>query len=317
VSENAMAALRIAASWQTQFRIAQAIGRALSELKPLQVTVSVGGSGAQGLQTGAADLAFTKSINNEHRYTGKGIYASAQPETWLRTIAWLPQEDRFLFALAPWLGIDSFEQLAERRPALNMAAQRSVEPVLREYGFSFADMERWGCVIGSMHHTAHAAEERSARGELDACFGDGSEYDGTAWRWMAARGYRFLGIRPDVMDALERNYGLRRNVTPVGYLPGISENLIALDDSHIVVTCHERLDEELAYLLAKAIDEHKREIECNTIQVGYAQHAGLPLTEPSLWSSMTTPIERQWDRKVLGAPLHSGAERYYREKAVL
>ncbi len=317
MSERPPAVLRIAASWQTQFRIAQAIGRALTELQPLEVVVSVGGAGARGVESGQADLAFTKSINNEHRFTGKGIYAGKEPATWLRTIAWLPQEDRYLFALAPWLGISSFEELAERRPVLKMAAQRSVEPVLREYGFSFADIERWGGAIGTMHHTAHAAEERALRGELDACFGDGSEYDGTAWRWMAERGYRFLGIRPDVMDALEQKYGLRRNTTPAGYLPGISENLLAMDDSHIVVTCHERLEDELAYLLARAIDEHKREIECNTIQVGYAQRQGLPLTEPSLWSSMTTPIERQWDRKVLGAPLHSGAERYYRERGLL
>jgi TRAP-type uncharacterized transport system substrate-binding protein len=316
MSEQSVPTLRFAASWQTQFRITQGIGRALAELAQVQVVV-ISGAGARGLESGEIDLTFTKSINNEHRYAGKGIYAGPEPATWLRTIAWLPQEDRFLFALAPWLGISSFEELAEKKPALKMAAQRTVNPVLKEYGFSFEEMESWGCTIGSMHHTAHAAQERYGRGELDACFGDGSEYDGSAWRWMAERGYRFLDIRPEVMDALESKYGLRRNVTPAGFLPGIGENLIALDDSHIVLTCHERLDDELAYLLAKAIDQQKREIECNTIQVGYGPRWGLPLTEPSLWSSMTTPIDRQWDPKILGAPLHSGAERYYREQGVL
>jgi TRAP-type uncharacterized transport system substrate-binding protein len=92
-------------------------------------------------------------------------------------------------------------------------------------------------------------------------------------------------------------------------LPGISETLLTLDDSHIVFTYHERFDDELAYLLAKVIDERKREIECASIQVDYATDPRLPLIQPSYWSSVTGPIDRQWDDQYLGAPLHPGAER--------
>jgi len=141
-------------------------------------------------------------------------------------------------------------------------------------------------------------------------------YDFSAWRWVADRGYRFLDIREEMMQRLEREYGLRRNSTPAGFLPGITNPLVALDDSHIVVTCHERLDNELAYLLAKAIDQQKRRIEWESIQVAYGDSAA-PLTEPTHWSSLTGPIERQWDERILGAPLHPGAERYYREVGVL
>ena len=168
-----------------------------------------------------------------------------------------------------------------------------------------------------MQHTAREAKTRYERGELDAYFGDGSAYDFTAWTWMADHGYRFLDVREDVMAKLEREHALRRNITPAGFLPGIHENLLALDDSHIVVTCHERLDDNLAYLLAKAIDERKREIECASIQIDYGQDGRLPLVQPKYWSSLTGPIERQWDQRILGAPLHPGAERYYRELGVL
>ena len=133
---------------------------------------------------------------------------------------------------------------------------------------------------------------------------------------MAQQGYRFLDVRPDVMERLEQ-HGLRRNITPAGFLPGISRTLLALDDSHIVVTCHQELDDNLAYHLAKAIDQRKREIECASIQIDYAEIDRLPLVQPKYWSSLTGPIERQWDLQVLGAPLHPGAERYYREQGVL
>jgi TRAP-type uncharacterized transport system substrate-binding protein len=262
------------------------------------------------------DLVFSKSVNNQHLVSGKGLYASSQPLDWLRSIAYLPQEDRFLFAVAPETGIERFEDIAERRPALKIIG-RSAEPVLKAYGFTYRDIEGWGGSVRSMEHTAQDARQRYGRGELQAFFGDGSAYNFSAWRWVAERGYRFLDIRPDVMEELERNFGLRRNVTPVGFLPGIDHQLIALDDSHIVLDCHRDLPDEIAYNVARAIDLNKRDIETCSIQVGYGEAARLPLIEPTYWSSLTGPIERQWDPEILSAPLHPGAERYYKEQGYI
>jgi TRAP-type uncharacterized transport system substrate-binding protein len=312
MAELPVPTVRFGAAWQTQLRFVQAIGRGLAELTRANIEILIGGG--QSLETGTIDLTFAKSINNEHRFGGKGIFAGPQPVPWLRTIAWFPQEDRLLFAVAPWVGCNSFEELASSKPALKMAAQRSVNPVLKEYGFSLEAIEQWGGKVESMHHTAQEAKEHFDRGALDACFGDGSEFDGSAWKWMADRGYVFLGISPEVMSKLEREQRLRRNITPAGFLPGICQTLLAIDDSHIVLTCHERLSEDLAYNLAKVVDEHKGEIERNAIQVTQSSTGRIPLPEHSLWSSLTSPIERQWDASILGAPLHTGAERYYREQ---
>ena len=317
MNQSAGKTVRFGSSWSTQLRFIQAIGKGLSELTPINATVVVGERSGGALQSGEIDLAFIKSVNSEHLFTGKGFYARNEPATWLRTIAWLPQEDRFFFAVAPWTGLTSFEDIAAQKPALKMAG-RIPSPVLTEYGFSYEDLERWGGRVGSMAHTATAARTRYEQGELDAFGGDGSAYDGSCWPWLADRGYRFLDIRPDVMDRLEREYGLRRHLTPAGFFHGIDHNLIALDDSHIVLSCHERLDDELAYLLAKVIHERAREIECESIQVSYGENLSLPiLTQPTYWSSLSGHIERQWDPRILGAPLHPGAERYYREIALL
>jgi TRAP-type uncharacterized transport system substrate-binding protein len=307
--------VRFSASWSTQLRLTQAIGRGLADLVPISATIVIGGRGDAGLESGDVDLLFQKSVVNEHRYWGKGLYAGKAPASWLRTIAWLPQDDRMLFAVGPSAGITSFEDIAAKKPKLNIAGG-AAGPALRAYGFSYDDVKAWGGTVTPMEHTAKAAKERYDAGMLDACFGDGSAYDGTCWKWMAERGYRFLDISEAAMQKLEAQ-GLRRHITPAGFLPGISQTLLALDDSDIVLTCNERLADEVAYALAKAIDTRATEIECESMQVAYGEPGPLPLTQPTMWTSLTGHIERQWDQRILGAPLHAGAERYYREKGVL
>ena len=309
-------ALKLSGSWSTQLRFTQAIGRALADLMPINATIVVS-AGRNALENGELDVAYSKSVNNEHAYTGKGIYAGKSPATWLRTIAWLPQEDRFLFAVAPSVGVDSYQELAKKRPPLKMVG-RSTPFVLKAYGFSYEDIEGWGGKVApGMQHTWREAKKRYEAGELDAFCGDGSAFDFGAWRFVASRGYRFLGIDEDVMASMEQELGIRRIVTPAGFLPGIDHNLITVDDSHIVVTVRENLDDTVAYNLAKAINENRREIETCSIQVSYTEDETLPLTRPSYWSSLTGSIDRQWDERILGAPLHPGAARYYKEAGLL
>ena len=316
MSEQAAKTIRFGSSWSTQFRLTQAIGRGLAGLTPINATVVIGERGRAGLERGEVDLLFSKSVVNAHMASGAGLYAGPAPATWLRTIAWLPQDDRFLFAVAPWTGITSFEDIAAKHPPLKMAGQGG-EAVLKAYGFSYDDITAWGGAVRRAGHTAQVAEELHAQGSLDAWFGDGSAYDGTNWRWLAEQGYLFLDVSEAAMQRLEAQ-GLRRHITPAGFLPGITRTLLALDDSHIVLTCHQRLDDELAYLLARVGDEQARDIEYESIQVTAGEDPVLSLLpRPSMWSSLTGHIERQWDPAVLGAPLHPGAERYYKERGVL
>ncbi len=309
-------AIRFGSSWSTQLRLTQAIGRGLAALVPIDATVVITGPGGLSqLAKGQIDVAFLKSVNNEHRYTGKGYFSGDKPDSWMRSIAWLPQEDRFLFAVASSTGITSFEDIARMKPALKIGG-RAAPMVLNEYGFSYDDIVSWGGTVTSVEHTAAEAQSRHDRGELDALFGDGSAFDFSAWEWVAAHGYHFLDISEPVMQSLESK-GLRRNLTPAGFLMGIDHTLNALDDSHIVLTCNEDLDDDIAYNLAKAIDLNKRDIELTSIQLAYGPDGKLPLTQLSHWSSLTSQIERQWDESIVGAPLHVGAKRYYQEIGVL
>ena len=69
-------AIRFGASWSTQFRFTQAIGRGLAALKRVDATVHVlGPGGMNALAAGRVDVIFSKWVVNEHRYSGSGIYA--------------------------------------------------------------------------------------------------------------------------------------------------------------------------------------------------------------------------------------------------
>jgi len=186
--------------------------------------------------------------------------------------------------------------------------------VLNEYGFSYADIEKWGGSVRRIEHTAAEAKKRFEANQLDGLWGDGSAYDFSAWPWVGSRGYKFLGIDETVMQRLESK-GLRRQITPSGFVASIESNLLALDDSHIVVTCRADLDSEIAYYLAKAIDKKKRDIELTSIQLDYdnGEAGGLPVTTTKYWSSLTGPIEKQWNESFTGAPIHEGAQDYYKE----
>lgn len=316
MTQQAAKAIRFGSSWSTQMRLTQAIGKGLSSLMKVNATVVVTGPGGfSNLKNNEIDVCFLKSVNNEHAYTGKGMLASDKPDTWLRTIAWLPQEDRMLYAVAPWTGITSFEDIAAKKPALKMRGGGG-GAVLAEYGFSYDDIRKWGGSVRPMEHTAVDAEEAYNNGELDALFGDGSAFDFTAWPWIASRGYKFLDVSEAVMKRLEAK-GLRRNITPAGFLMGIDRTLTALDDSHIVLSCREDMDDDVAYNLARSVHENKREIELASVQLSYRKDDVLPTTNISQWSSLTGLIDREWDESVCGAPLHPGARRYYKEIGVL
>ena len=138
MTQQSVPGIRFGTSWSTQFRFAQAIGRGLAELKRVDASVHVlrpRWHRRVGQRCRGSDLLQVVGERSPLLRQGRSTPATS-PTTGLRTIAWLPQEDRFLFAMAPWTGIESFEQLAAEKPALHMAGS-GAEVVLQEYGFSY------------------------------------------------------------------------------------------------------------------------------------------------------------------------------------
>ena len=200
MAQQGRKSIRFGSSWSTQFRLTQALGRGLASLMPVDATVVLTGSSPMAnLAGGEIDVCFLKSVNNVHRYTGVGLFAGDTPDIWLRTIAWLPQEDRMLFAMAPWTNIASFEQLAKEKPVLHMAGG-SAPQVLKEYGFSYDDIKEWGGSVSGMEHTATEAQARFNAGTLDALFGGPAPRSQVEAAALSRAGEAAPGIRSSVGD---------------------------------------------------------------------------------------------------------------------
>ncbi len=111
---------------------------------------------------------------------GRGFYKSKIP---LRAIGVFPSWDRLVFAVHKDTGIHSLEEIKERSYPLIVSTRKlgkyrgtvlAVEEILKAYGFSLADIEKWGGKIlrvsnpGSPERADHINE-----GHANAVFDEG------------------------------------------------------------------------------------------------------------------------------------------------
>jgi hypothetical protein len=241
---------------------------------------------------------------------------AGKPLTNLRSVARFPRLDRQLFALAPWCPVKDLEQIGREKRAVRLGV-RSDElyehenAILRQYGYSLADIEAWG---GRWWHVGvglTALDEEIRNREVDVVVGHASTEG--VWRTVAANGFRFVGLEEHVTAGLE-DEGYSRNIIPVGFLPCIQEPLLTIDLSDNLLITRAEVDDSIIYTIAKSIDRNRKRIEEASVTVSYTYSELLPLPFLTYSSTLTQAITRQWETKI---PLHPGAARYYRDAGYL
>jgi TRAP-type uncharacterized transport system substrate-binding protein len=195
---------------------------------------------------------------------GKGPYKERVGE--LRAIARFPEPDYIFWLVAEELGVNSFEDLAKRKPPLTLISGRSgptgpdtltwtVEQVMKQYGFSYQDIESWGGKV-LFPGPAVVGVPLVRNGQANAIFQEGQHHP--MWEQLAeARPLRCLPVSRRVVDFMKETYGFSEAVIPKGRLKGIEEDLLTLDYGGWMLTCREDLPEELAYLLAKVCADQR------------------------------------------------------------
>ena len=220
--------------------------------------------------------------------------------------------DRQLFALAPWYPVKDLAQIGREKRAVRLGV-RSDElyehehAILRQYGYSLADVEAWG---GRWWHVGvglTALDEEIKNRDVDVVIGHAS-HEGV-WQTVAANGFRFIGLEEHVMAGLE-NEGYSRNIIPGGFLPAIQEPLLTIDLSDNLLVTRAEVNDSIIYTIAKSIDRNKKRIEEASVTVSYTHSQPLPIPFLTYSSTMTQAITKQWETKI---PLHPGAARYYQE----
>jgi len=149
------------------------------------------------------------------------------------------------------------------------------------------------------HHgnpTSPCLLEAIGSGTVDAVFDEGVPVWGPA---ALAAGMRFLALDPDVVDHMSR-LGFRNATLPAHQFPGLTADVATLDFSGWPVFTRQDLEDEAAHAVCAAIA-----VRAPLIPVDQTE----PLDIRQLCNeSPACPID---------APLHPGAEQFFRERGYL
>jgi uncharacterized protein len=257
---------------------------------------------------GEADMAITtpSHVGLSWAREGRFLYQKrAYPD--LRALGYYPQDDRLVLAVRTDTGIRSFEDIRRRKCPLRLATTPhdddtlmtcAVDLSFRLHGIEPEDIERWGGRwMGETRPWVSIPQIMA--GEADALFWEAIS---TSWWHEVAEKVpvNFIPFEPSVLAQIEREYGLKTDVLPKGWLRN-DRDIPCPHWGHFAFFCRAEMDEDVAYRITAVLDEMREEVE--------ARYRHLPRER----AGMTWPIDPYTMWQGLGAPLHPGAERYYRE----
>jgi TRAP-type uncharacterized transport system substrate-binding protein len=300
--------VRLGPSTQIGAWLAQGLGKHLKKDSTFTMRAG-GGSPIDLVATGQADLCYS----TKHSATVAVSTSGREALRSLRAICSLPKRDWYQFVVPASYGISSVDELAQKRCPLRLAVPAGNSPsgmnklqyrLLSASGIEPNDIEKWGgkILIGESTRP-HEHIGKVLSGEANAVFEDGVAVNHW-WKLFAEHEMVFLSIKPEVIASVCKELGYAATIIPKGWYYGKypAEEVLTFDSSGFLVLVNERMDDELAYLLAKCAVEYKSEIEAEFKMLSVEQSS---LSYPLIPSDMATHIGV--------IPLHRGAEKYYRE----
>lgn len=236
---------------------------------------------------------------------GRGLYKSKIP---LRAIGVFPSWDRLVFAVREDTGIRSLEEIKEQKYPLKVSTRSggrfhttlfAIEQVLTAYGFSFADIKKWGgAVLPASNPSGSERARHIESGEANAVFDEGLK----SWGSMALKsGMRFLPLGKSVLKRMEKIGFSAAPISPLVF-PDVEREIDAVDFSGWLFFCGPDLPGRIAYRMARAID-----LCHDQIPVDHLDGRGMTMEEFCCGG----------EGGPLTIPLHPGARRYYKEKGYL
>lgn len=250
---------------------------------------------------------------------GRGAFGFAEKPLSLAALCVFPHFDQLALAVRSDLGITSIRQLKEQKVPLRMSTAPVhlshpvgwvLDVLFDEYGMAIEDFEGWGgSVIYSdrqpnfMEKLPGGRRDRVSAvkaGLLNAVFDEALMT--VAWKEIAdSVDLTFLPIDRDVLEALERKYGVRSAVIPKGRLRGVTDDVPCVDFAGWILYCRRDLPDRLVYLTLAAIEQQRAQIES--------------LFQPAHGLTGSVDLSTMWGGTEL--PLHPGAEQYYKEKGYI
>ena len=286
-------------TWNVAFT---GLGKLLKDKYPgsnVNVILGASVSNPLKLEINGGDVTCTQSFNI---YAGvKGLPPFKKPMTHLASIANINDVTVVHLVVDKSVPADSLEEVVEKKIPLRLdpGAKSTLsnilgERLLKEMGASYADIVKWGGKVSPVSGSDRVSMMQD--GTLTACFILGS-FQQAQLQEMAINGIKWLTVKPETLEKVAREAGIQvRTISGSLYNGAVGRDVPALADT-VHVICRKEMSEEDVYKITKALTE------------GYEyMHDVLPA-----WESLTPETMP----KDLIAPLHPGAERYYREVGLI
>jgi len=236
---------------------------------------------------------------------GRGCFKEKLP---LRALGVFPSWDRLVFAVHQDTGIRSIEEIKDKKFPLRVSTRQGgkehttlyiVDEILKAYGFSLRDIEKWGGKILRVPNPSSTVRtDHLKNGLANAVFDEGLK----SWGAVALQsGMRFLPIDETV---LKKMAGLGFSAGPVTSreFSALPEEVATLDFSGWPFFCHRDLPAKTVYQIATAID---------------ACHANIPVDHFGRKRMTMEEFTHGSEGGPLTLPFHPGVRKYYREKGYI
>ena len=191
------------------------------------------------------------------------------------------------------LGIRSFAEIADKKPKLDLSASTSsyAEIVLKHYGIDInRDLEAWG---GSIQHSHPGTVRNAVAGKCNMIMWQDTIH-GPSGIVSKIAPWILLPLDEDIASELEREFCAPVVEIPPGTLSGQTEPCLSVTNPGFELVISKDMPDEIAYRLAKALNESS------------TRHWA---AQDVFYSILHAPQT--------SAPLHPGAERYYKERGAL
>ena len=238
-------------------------------------------------------------------YLGRGFYKKKIP---LRAIGVFPTWDRLIFAVRRDIGIQSLEDIRKQKYPLRISTRRrgklattiyAIEEVLKAYGMSYRDIEKWGGkIIEAPNPSGPERRDAILSGKADAVFDEGVK----SWGPTALKaGMRFLPIN-DAAAKHMAQLGFPSAMLTRKHYANLAQDIRCVDFSGWTFFCHADLPNAIAYNMAQSVDLcHKH------IPVDHFDKRPMTIRE----------FCRGGEAGQLNIPLHPGAKKYFRDKGYI
>jgi TRAP-type uncharacterized transport system substrate-binding protein len=258
--------------------------------------------GARLVGSGKLDIAWLNpSVIATMAYLGKGPFRGCYP---LRALAVFPSWDRLVVAASPKLGVNSMEDLTQKRPATRVSVATNdcidfaIRAMLKAHGLKVDSFLQWGGTVEPVERPSNPRRRDGiVSGEVGIVIDEGLD----SWADLALQhGMVFLPFSKKALTRLER-YGFTRAPLGGGRLKGDFDPATeVIDYSGWPIVCRADMPDELAYHFVSALERIREEIPYDAAEVP-------PMSN----------LCRSTEEGPLGIPLHPGAERYYQERGCL